>query len=1515
MTIIVGGGGASSGDSGAISGGFKIFELMFNQTTDVALPAGTYRAAVFPDKATMQTYFTKHTTEFDRLKTSGRVCEIGTIDAQGKPLTINNEAYSYVEGEKDPWVDVVGGLIGPKGDKGDAGDVSQVTENAPLEAVNPADGSIHDAVNITTNELRFGSHNIKTEIRSNQKRIPVSVAGGGDDEEIAYLSDITAGGDITVDGNLTEKIVSGDNITSSYDEGSKTTTLNATGGVAPTTTIDTAGFGTVNEIPERLHPFTTHKANIQAAYQDDDFEVKFSNGEAGPVFEVRLTEDGKSVWELGFDYAGEITEFDQVLGRVLVQYEPSKSTIPAKQFFERTTLSCSKGQVRTFKKIHNDQDMAEFWVVAGANNTDARYLLSFDMQGQGEGVAEFLVKPPKFVDYVIPWDQNRLPPQILLHQEGMNNQGVMGGGSNIDSASIRQGKVYVENFNPANGGPSGLVTENSKKGFVLKWYGINDSASAGIFFFYNFEGDVYTKMNKSQKDKGDWEKINNYSQEARTTFTSVDEMKSHFTANPIELKSNLPVLVSRTDSDNAGDSIENDVLLLQWTGEDSPESFDENLLVGASLMADVSSLSLGEAHTFSSGGQNVFTINQISKSAFTSPWSEIGDHSTESGRFVNNRPKSREYGELEYLEIVGSVADSGAVDYNVSSENSENQSLLGVELVAAETYSDRLSYVIKATATGKVVYKQTFNVDVQDGDTIDWWFNHPVDSLVGDDATAGLLKADNTFLKVRPSQTGGEVYRKLKRRKFEINEIAYVGEGGGGARPSVESMDILMFKESNTIDVVIKADFMQPNYKLHGLPTGFIQENIRFSEYKHGEANTCTISVTPPPQSEPIAKTEIFFGSEVAKNWRGTITIEIMDVPPITLAELKAKIANNEDVSLVNTSEITDMSSLFSENATFNQDISDWDTSNVTTMDGMFYRATAFNQDIGNWDVSKVTTMFGMFSEAKEFNQNISAWDVSNVTDMYSMFYQVQQFNQDLSKWDVSKVTTMYAMFLGAQQFNQPIGNWDVSNVTDMGYMFSEAKEFNQNISAWDVSKVTNATSMFEKTPKFDQDVSDWKLPSNANISNMFIASGIREEYKYRKPITLAVLKTKIANNEDVRFVKTSGITDMSWLFHRNTTFNQDISRWDTSNVTTMRGAFNGATAFNQDIGNWNTSKVTDMGDVFGYATNFNQDIGKWDTSNVTNFASMFNNALKFNQDISKWDTSKATNMYGMFNTAIVFNQDIGNWDVSNATSMAHIFEATTAFDQDVSRWNINKDATTTGAFDRSGIREEYKFRKPITLDELKTKIANNEDVRFVNTSEITDMSNLFLNNQTFNQDISSWNTSNVTTMEGMFNSAWTFNQDISNWDTSKVTNMKFLFHYAQKFNQDLSKWDTSNVTDMYGMFYGVLTFNQDIGNWDTSKVTNMNSLFYQAEQFNQDLSKWDVSNVTDMYAMFYQARQFNQPIGNWDVSKVTNTDWMFGEAINFNQDISKWDLSQVPSEKREYMFTNCPINEAYKPA
>ena len=52
----------------------------------------------------------------------------------------------------------------------------------------------------------------------------------------------------------------------------------------------------------------------------------------------------------------------------------------------------------------------------------------------------------------------------------------------------------------------------------------------------------------------------------------------------------------------------------------------------------------------------------------------------------------------------------------------------------------------------------------------------------------------------------------------------------------------------------------------------------------------------------------------------------------------------------------------------FNADISNWDTSEVTDMSSMFENCTSFNQDISKWNIKKVTNMSKMFKNATVFN-------------------------------------------------------------------------------------------------------------------------------------------------------------------------------------------------------------------------------------------------------------------------------------------------------------------------------------------------------------------------------------------------------------------------------------------------------------------------------------------------------------------------------------------------------------------
>ena len=242
-------------------------------------------------------------------------------------------------------------------------------------------------------------------------------------------------------------------------------------------------------------------------------------------------------------------------------------------------------------------------------------------------------------------------------------------------------------------------------------------------------------------------------------------------------------------------------------------------------------------------------------------------------------------------------------------------------------------------------------------------------------------------------------------------------------------------------------------------------------------------------------------------------TIDGVQYTIVNREMLEEMLINEEDVSKVCTSYISDMSLLFFNSVNglphsfaenFNQPIGSWDVSNVTNMSSMFLQAFSFDQPIDSWDVSSVTDMSTMFKNASEFNQPIGNWDVSSVVNMGGMFFCQLNFNQPIGGWDVSSVTNMSSMFKGSISFNQPIGNWNVSNVTSMAYMFNQNEIFNQDLSQWNVEGVVDMSHMFNSSLLFNQDLGNWGV-----------------------------------NN----------VTNMSYMFSNAISFNQDISLWDVSNV------------------------------------------------------------------------------------------------------------------------------------------------------------------------------------------------------------------------------------------------------------------------------------------------------------------------------------------------------------------------------
>ena len=116
---------------------------------------------------------------------------------------------------------------------------------------------------------------------------------------------------------------------------------------------------------------------------------------------------------------------------------------------------------------------------------------------------------------------------------------------------------------------------------------------------------------------------------------------------------------------------------------------------------------------------------------------------------------------------------------------------------------------------------------------------------------------------------------------------------------------------------------------------------------------------------------------------------------------------------------------------------------------------------------------------------------------------------------------------------------------------------------------------------------------------------------------------------------------------------------------------------------------------------------------------------------------------------------------------------------------------------------EYYPETKQELIDNIKELLNKGEnDLNCIDTSKITDMSNLFKSYENINFDISKWNVSNVYNMRGMFHGCNEFDCDLSNWDVSNVENMEGMFRGCKKFKgRGLDKWNPVNLKIIRAMF------------------------------------------------------------------------------------------------------------------
>jgi len=110
---------------------------------------------------------------------------------------------------------------------------------------------------------------------------------------------------------------------------------------------------------------------------------------------------------------------------------------------------------------------------------------------------------------------------------------------------------------------------------------------------------------------------------------------------------------------------------------------------------------------------------------------------------------------------------------------------------------------------------------------------------------------------------------------------------------------------------------------------------------------------------------------------------------------------------------------------------------------------------------------------------------------------------------------------------------------------------------------------------------------------------------------------------------------------------------------------------------------------------------------------------------------------------------------------------------------------------------------------------------------------------------------SNVVNMRYMF---YIINRNadplVTDWDTSNVTNMNNLFRNIDAENLDVSNWDVRQVTNMNNIFQGNKG-NPDVSNWDVSSLVQATSMFRNARNANPNCKDWTPTSLVDGSNMF----------------------------------------------------------------
>ena len=512
------------------------------------------------------------------------------------------------------------------------------------------------------------------------------------------------------------------------------------------------------------------------------------------------------------------------------------------------------------------------------------------------------------------------------------------------------------------------------------------------------------------------------------------------------------------------------------------------------------------------------------------------------------------------------------------------------------------------------------------------------------------------------------------------------------------------------------------------------------------------------------------------------------------------------------------------------------------------------------------------------FDKSFSTYTPTSLSKFFRNLRKLETIT-GLEYLNTEKVSDMSYMFTSCSALTSlDVTKFNTANVTDMNRMFYNCSALTSlDVTKFNTGNVTDMSSMFSGCSKLTSlDVTKFNTENVTNMMNMF--SGCSK-----------------LTSLDVTNFNTENVKNMGYMFANCSKLTSlDVTKFNTMNVLNMRFMFmNCESLTSLDVRNFNTVKVTDMSYMFCYCvaltslylTNFNTEevtlmnsmfanckaltticaSSKFVTTQVSNSSTMFYNCEKLKGEVV-WTNDKATDKTYAKIEGGYFSGGIPRVKYADGTLTFFLASKETLGENEYGIYgglgtpdwvwqNPNVTNVTKVVFDPA-----FANARPTTCYawfQGYVNLTSIEGIEYLNTSQVTDMHNMFLNCYHLQTtDFSGFDTRKVKDMSYMFYNCGSLKSlDISNFNTSEVTNMRGMFYHCIGLTSlDLSHLNTSKVsimTEMFQLCINLLSVN--LSGWDTRNVGSMTKMFEKCKSLKTlDLSGFDTREKTcSMGGMF----------------------------------------------------------------